>query len=71
MFGQKSRLKIVKFMVEQYDFDGLEKGLSTKTMRKFPLPFCATQYNLIIIKAYRFLVNILEAMKKDKELYSI
>jgi hypothetical protein len=61
-------------MVEQYDLDGVEKGLSSKVVRKFPMCFCISQYNSNIMKASRVwknMENILEAMKKDEELYSI
>ena len=61
-------------MVEQNDLDGVEKGLSSKVVYKFPMRFCISQYNSNIMKASRVwknMENILEAMMKDEELYSI
>jgi hypothetical protein len=71
---KKTKLKIVKWMVEQYDLDGVKKRLFSKAVYKFPMHFCATQYNSIVMKVFHIwknMANILEAVKKIEELYNI
>jgi hypothetical protein len=70
VWTKKIRLKIVKWMVEQYDLDDVEKGVFAEIL----MHFCATRYNPNIMKAshvWRNMENILEAMKEDKELCTI
>ena len=49
VWTKETRLKIVKWMVEQYALDGVENGLPARTIRKFPYAFsccqCQFQFN--------------------------